>query len=67
MQLDDADQSVQPDDAGRLVDRLPEDLASASMALARRFASNATLWCWHRMLSKGAGRPSSLTAPSPMC
>jgi HupF/HypC family len=46
VQLDDADQSVQPDDAGRLVDRLPEDLASASMALARRFASNATLWCW---------------------
>jgi hydrogenase maturation factor len=46
VQLDDADQSVQLDDAGRLVGRLPEDLASASMALARRFSSNATLWCW---------------------
>jgi hypothetical protein len=46
VQLDDADQSVGPGDAGRLVGRLPEDLASASMGLARRFASNATLWCW---------------------
>ena len=46
MQLDDANQSVQQDDAGRLVGRLPEDLASASMVLARRFSSNATLWCW---------------------
>lgn len=46
MQLDDADQSVQRDTAGRLVGHLPEDLASASMTLARRFSSKATLWCW---------------------
>lgn len=34
------------DDAGRLVGSWPEDLATASMALARRLAAGATLWCW---------------------
>ena len=37
---------VQLDDAGRLAPRLPEELASASMDLARRFSTGATLWCW---------------------
>ncbi len=46
MQLDDASQSVQLDDSGRLAGHLPEAIASASMALARRFSTNATLWCW---------------------
>jgi hydrogenase maturation factor len=46
VQLDDASQSVQLDDAGRLAGHLPEAIASASMALARRFSTNATLWCW---------------------
>jgi len=46
VQLDDAGQAVQSDDAGRLAHRLPEQLASASLALARRFSTNATLWCW---------------------
>jgi hydrogenase maturation factor len=46
VQLDDAGQAVQSDDAGRLAHRLPEQLASASLALARRFSTNATLWSW---------------------
>ncbi|MGA7418315.1 MAG: HypC/HybG/HupF family hydrogenase formation chaperone [Acidimicrobiales bacterium] len=46
MPLDDAGRAVQLDDAGRLARRLPDELASASMALARRFSTNATLWCW---------------------
>lgn len=31
---------------GQLVEPWPQDLASASMALARRFSAGATLWCW---------------------
>ncbi len=33
-------------DPGLLVGRWPDDLAAASMALARRFSDHATLWCW---------------------
>jgi hydrogenase maturation factor len=46
VRLDDADHSVQRHTTGRLVGHLPDDLAWASMALARRFFSHATLWCW---------------------
>ncbi|MGH9093926.1 MAG: hydrogenase assembly protein HupF [Acidimicrobiales bacterium] len=37
---------MQPGDQGQLVGRWPEDLAAASMALARRFSAHGTLWCW---------------------
>jgi len=35
-----------PEIDGRLAGRWSEDLAAAAMALARRLAADATLWCW---------------------